>query len=194
VTPDNPASPSAIVRVEGKVNDINPEMKHFAIATETRNTVGEDLEEELFESVREALEEKGYDYVDDADSADIVVFVNYGIAPTIADTFDSRDLRVVERQVSVERTPDPTDPTQEQVTTTTTRTVTAEPHSRSGLFASFVDLVAYDQQSLKRDVVWTTHLEGLGWQSRLTHDLPKLVKSAGRLIATTTEPVNVALN
>lgn len=194
VRTDDPAYPPAIVRVEGRVNDINPEMKQFAIATETRNTVVEDIEEELFESVREALEEKGYDYVDDADSADIVVFVNYGIAPTIADTFDSRDLRVVEKQVDVERSVDPVDPTQETVTTTTTRTVTAEPSPRSGLFASYVDLVAYDQKSLKRDVVWATHLEGLGWQPRPAHDLPNLVKSAGKLIATTTGPVNVNLN
>jgi hypothetical protein len=191
---DDPAYPSAIVRVEGRVNDTSPDMKQFAIATETRHTVNENVEEELFESVREALEEKGYDYVDNADSADIVVFVNYGFAPTIADTFDSRDLRVVEKQVDVTRTTDPVDPTQETVTTTTTRTVTADPHSRSGLYASYVDLVAYDQQSLKKDVVWATHLEGLGWKLHPAHDLPNLVKSARRLIATTTEPVNVTLN
>ncbi|MGH8021807.1 MAG: hypothetical protein ACREIA_26695 [Opitutaceae bacterium] len=192
VSPSAPDPASAIVRVHGSVNRSDPDLNSFAIATETRNRARDSVEDELFEAVRNSLERKGYTYVTDADDADVVVFVNYGISRTIDTPFDSRDLDVVQKRVEVER--DPIDGDERVVTTTTTREVGRDDFDdEDALYTSYVDIEAYDQDSLKKEEMWSTHLEGLGWDVDRVHDLALLVRSSSRLIATSTPTVNVEL-
>lgn len=190
VSPAAPPPSSAIVRVDGAVARSKPEYRRFALATETRGRLRESVETELFEAVRAALEQKGYEYTADEDSADVVVFVNYGIAQTIATPFASRDLDVVEKRVEVEREPVAGDTT---VVTTTTTTRTVEPRDERGLHTAYVDLVAYDQRSLKKEELWTTYIEGLGWDIDRVHDLALLVETADRLIASSTPTVSLPI-
>jgi hypothetical protein len=184
VSPAAPPPPEVIVRVNGTVNRSEPEMRRFALATETRHRANSATEQALFDSVRRALEDKGYAYVSSVEDADMAVFVNYGFSPAIARSFDSRDLTVVERKVEVTRYQG--SPNSPATVVTTTTTTPAEEISTAGLQTAYVDLVAYNQKSLKRDTLWETHIEGVGWSVSKVHDLPRLVDSSRNLISRTT--------
>lgn len=183
VSPAAPAPAKAVVRVQGTVSRSDPDLKRFALATETRHRANTFTEQSLFDAVRVALEEKGYLYTSDVADADVAVFVNYGFSPSVTQAFGSRDLSIVERRVEVVRREgvpagDPT-----VVTTTTT---TTEPASADAVFTAYVDLVAYNQKSLKRDTLWETHIEGLSWSASEAHNLPRLVEASRNLISRTT--------
>lgn len=185
VSPAAPPPPEVVVRVNGTVNRAEPELRRFALATETRHRANSTTEQALFDSVRRALEDKGYTYVSSVDDADVAVFVNYGFSPTIARTFESRDLNVVERKVEVTRYEGSPNSPATVVTTTTTSPASADV-STAGLQTAYIDLMAYNQKSLKRDTLWETHIESVGWSAAKAHDLPRLVDSSRTLISRTT--------
>lgn len=185
VSPAAPPPPEVIVRVNGTVNRSEPDLRRFALATETRHRANTATEQALFDSVRRALEDKGYTYVSNVEDADMAVFVNYGFSPTIARTFDSRDLNVVERKIEVTRYEGSPNSPQTVVTTTTTSPASSD-ISTAGLQTAYVDLMAFNQKSMKRDTLWETHIESVGWSANKVHDLPRLVDSSRNLISRTT--------